>query len=128
MKTKNFVLMFICILSLCGCKSKKTSSQPDPEPTAYSKICDKGPEVRIDTILTNVLGNVKKIDNNYIVNMPPVGTHTSGLLIPCDSLSPDLQIDGLKVKISGNILKTSLQVNLSTGDIIEVTKIEKVKL
>lgn len=125
MKKLFFFLSFIWIFYIYGCSSKNTTSDLKPETVKYSRICDKGPEITIDTVFTNVLGTVEKTnDNGFLLTISPTRFTIGGVLIPCDTLKSEFQHDGLKVKLSGNILRSPLQVNLQRGDIIELTSIQ----
>lgn len=101
MKKLIFFLSYTCIFYY-GCNSKNTKSDDlQPETVKYGKICDKGPEITIDTVFTNALGTVEKTkDNRYLVTISPTRFTIGGVLIPCDTLKSEFQQDGLKVKFS----------------------------
>ena len=121
MKTK-FILPAM-ILFFCHC----TDDSRDTPEIIYGKICDRGPEVKVDTVFKDVTGTIQHTAPFYLIVVPTTKYTSGGIVGPCDSLPTEFKNDGMKVKISGNILSSPAQLNtVKIADVIQLTSIEKV--
>jgi hypothetical protein len=101
------VLFFLYIQ--CGKQSGK--SQPEPEMVLADGgpfPCNMGPKIYVDTIFKDYESEIVHYhDTAYFVKHTPSLKFKTGFLFPCN-LPQKFRVDGLKVKVSGNLLSNGM--------------------
>ncbi|MBE9463644.1 hypothetical protein ACFP1I_11980 [Dyadobacter subterraneus] len=115
----------VMIFLLSQCKDEPKENIPEIK---YGKICDRGPEVQVDTVFKDMIGTIKWNAPFYLIEIPVTKYTSGGIVGPCDSLTAEFRNDGMKVKISGIILSSPATLNtVKFADIIQLISIEEVK-
>lgn len=102
---KIFKLSFLLFLFIqCGKHNEKP--QPEPELEDTPSPCLMGPTIRIDTVFKDFESEIvhyAEVDTAFFIKYKQTKNVNTGFIYACN-LPDTFRIDGLKVKISGNVL------------------------